>query len=69
MYHSQNKEAQIVLNYFNGRVGNLCDIGTNDGITFSNSYDLIQTGWTATLLEPSPKAYDLSLTYIKTTVQ
>lgn len=57
MYHSQNREAEIVLNYFNGQIGTLLDIGANDGKTFSNSYDLIERGWRAHLLEPSPKAF------------
>lgn len=60
--HSQNKEAEIVLDYFNGYIGTLLDVGANDGITFSNSYDLLQTGWKGYLLEPGKiykKASDL----------
>lgn len=59
-YHSQNQEAQIIERYFNGRVGSLLDIGCNDGQTFSNSYDLIQSGWKAELLDPSPIAFNLA---------
>jgi len=51
-YHSQNKEAEIIINYFRGKKGTVLEIGANDGITFSNSYDLIQKGWKAYLLEP-----------------
>lgn len=49
---SQNNEAQIVSNYFKGFKGTVLDIGANDGITFSNSYDLIQSGWSGVLIEP-----------------
>lgn len=49
---SQNNEAQIVANYFKGYKGTVLDIGANDGLTFSNSYDLIKSGWSAVLIEP-----------------
>jgi len=52
-YHSQNKEAHFIINYFKGYTGTLFDIGANDGITFSNSYDLININWDAHLFEPS----------------
>jgi len=49
---SQNNEAQIVADYFKGFKGTVLDIGANDGQTFSNSYDLIKSGWSAVLIEP-----------------
>lgn len=60
--YSQNNEEQIILDYFKNSVPqemNLLDVGANDGATFSNSLALIELGWKATLLEPSPKAFDL----------
>lgn len=54
---SQNNEAEVVINYFNGYVGSLLSLGENDGKTFSNSYDLIQLGWSADLVEPIYKPY------------
>lgn len=54
---SQNNEAEIVINYFNGYVGNLLSLGENDGITLSNSYDLIQLGWGGDLFEPVIECY------------
>lgn len=59
MYKSQNNETEIVLNYFSNfnSVKNVLSIGENDGITFSNSYDLIKNGWKGFLLEPSPTAF------------
>jgi FkbM family methyltransferase len=49
---SQNNEAQIVADYFKGYKGTVLDVGSNDGITFSNSYDLIKSGWSGVLIEP-----------------
>jgi FkbM family methyltransferase len=60
MYYTQNNEEQIFLDYFkNDNPADLCllDIGANDGKTFSNSLRLIENGWSAILLEPSPKAF------------
>jgi len=48
---SQNNEAQIVSNYFGKFKGTVLDIGANDGQTFSNSYDLIKSGWSGVLIE------------------
>src|SRR6186713_1166854 len=56
--YSQNNEEQIILDYFReGKRGKVLDIGANDGITFSNSAKLIELGWSAVLVEPSPIAY------------
>ncbi len=49
---SQNNEAKIVSDYFKGFKGTVLDIGANDGMTFSNSYDLIKSGWSGVLFEP-----------------
>jgi FkbM family methyltransferase len=51
-YHSQNNEAEIVLNYFGKHKGTVLEIGANDGRTFSNSYDLIINEWYGVLFEP-----------------
>jgi len=50
--NSQNNEAEIIANYFKGKKGTVLDIGANDGKTFSNSFDLIQSGWSGVLIEP-----------------
>lgn len=64
MYHSQNNEAEVVINYFNQQAHEcaisrtVLSIGENDGKTFSNSFDLInKCGWHGYLIEPSPKAF------------
>lgn len=55
---SQNKEQEYILDYFKNEIGNLLDIGANDGETLSNSRALILNGWSADLVEPSPVAYN-----------
>ena len=56
--YSQNKEEHFIVNFFKDKpVGNLLDIGANDGITCSNSLRLIELGWQAVLVEPSPRAF------------
>lgn len=56
--YAQNNEDDLILRYFGGHQGTLLDIGANDGETFSNSKLLIEHGWTACLIEPSPAAYE-----------
>jgi FkbM family methyltransferase len=55
--YSQNQEEEYIINYFKEYKGTLLDIGANDGKTFSNSLSLIELGWRAYLVEPSPKAF------------
>jgi len=59
MIYSQNNEQQIILEYFKDFKGGLLDIGANNGKTFSNSLALIERGWGADLVEPSPYAFEL----------
>jgi FkbM family methyltransferase len=54
--YSQSTEQPVILNYFKGFKGTFCDIGANDGITFSNTYALALNGWNGVLVEASPKA-------------
>lgn len=56
--YSQNNEEQVILDYFGNKVGNLLDIGANDGITLSNSRKLIELGWGAELIEPAEIPYN-----------
>jgi FkbM family methyltransferase len=55
--YSQSNEEKIILDYFNGKVGRFLDLGSNDGITFSNTRALAELGWCGVLVEPSPKAF------------
>lgn len=63
-YHSQNSEAEIAIKYFGHRTGTVLDIGANEGKFLSNSYDLIQRGWSGILLEPSSVYSDLLMTHL-----
>lgn len=56
--YSQNGEQKIIEKYFGRSKGRLLDIGANDGVTLSNSHALINAGWDAVLVEPSPKAFE-----------
>jgi len=55
--YSQNNEEQVILDYFKEFKGNLLSVGENDGKTLSNALALIELGWKAVLVEPSPVAF------------
>lgn len=55
MNYSQNSEQQIISRYFGDFKGTLLDLGCNNGVTFSNSRQLILDGWSATLVDASPR--------------
>lgn len=51
--YSQNQEEEIIINNL-PKQGTVLDIGAYDGVVFSNSRALIEQGWKAVLVEPSP---------------
>jgi FkbM family methyltransferase len=55
--YSQNQEDLKVAQFFSGKTGTLLELGANDGKTLSNSLALIENGWSAILLEPSPSVF------------
>jgi FkbM family methyltransferase len=55
--YSQNNEEQIVIDYFKGHIGTFADIGSNDGITLSNTFELAQRGWTGVCVEADPAVF------------
>lgn len=55
--YSQGNEEQIILDYFGRNKGIVLDLGANDGKTLSNSLKIIETGWSALLVEPSKEAF------------
>jgi FkbM family methyltransferase len=55
--YSQNDEERHILAFFKNHVGRLLDIGAYDGRTFSNTCRLIELGWSAVMLEPSPSVF------------
>lgn len=62
--HSQNDEESVALKYV-GHItnGSVFDIGAFDGQKNSNSLALIERGWKATLIEPSPWAFQKLLAF------
>lgn len=57
--YSQSLEQDYILDYFKGKSGTFIDIGASDGVTFSNTRALAETGlFTGILIEPVPKAFD-----------
>lgn len=57
MNYSQNSEQSAIESYFGDFVGTFLDIGSNDGITLSNTYALTKKGWKGTLVDASVTAY------------
>jgi len=55
--HSQNKEEEYILKYFEGKTGTFLSLGENDGTTFSNVRALALLGWSGVCVEPSPRAF------------
>ena len=53
--YSQNREQEIILNYFNNKTGTCLDIGAYDGKTFSNVRALLEKGWNGVLIEADPE--------------
>lgn len=53
-HYSQNDEQEVILRFFGFRKGHLLDIGAFDGVTFSNSRALLESGWSGVLVEPDP---------------
>ena len=52
---SQNDEEEVLKKYFHTtHNGRLLDIGAFDGINLSNSYALVESGWSGVLVEASP---------------
>lgn len=60
--YTQNNEHLIFLPFlkeFDPEGSNFLDIGANDGIFFSNTWDLSLLGWGGCCIEPSPSAFPL----------
>lgn len=59
MSYSQSSEESIILSYFKDfpHQGRLLSIGENEGTFLSNALALIELGFDAVLVEPSPTAF------------
>ena len=58
MIYSQNNEQQLIAEYFHGFIGSFLEVGSNNGITLSNCYQLSLDGWGGLCIEPSPKVWN-----------
>jgi len=54
---SQGEEEKYILKYFGNKIGKFLDIGAYDGITFSNTYQLLLNGWNGVSVEASPSVF------------
>lgn len=57
MIYSQNNEQQLVAEYFKEYIGTFLEIGSNNGVTLSNCYQLALDGWGGVCVEPSSKVW------------
>mgnify|MGYP000961084393 CR=1 FL=1 len=55
--YSQNNEEEVILKYLGDSTGTFLDIGAFDGITFSNTYELVKRGWKGVMVEASPRTF------------
>ena len=58
MIYSQNNEQQLIADYFKSNIGAFLEVGSNNGITLSNCYQLALEGWSGLCVEPSPKVWN-----------
>lgn len=54
MYYSQWDEEKYIKEFFEGYIGAFLDIGAYTGKKFSNTYRLVELGWSGVCVEPSP---------------
>jgi FkbM family methyltransferase len=52
--YSQNNEEELILEKFSTYGGKFLDIGAYDGKKFSNTFALLERGWSGVMVEPSP---------------
>lgn len=66
---SQYGEGARILEYFGDTKGVFLDIGAYDGVTYSNTRPLFESGWGGVLVEPNPFAFvDLARNYASASV-
>ena len=54
---SQNDEEAVIMRFFGNITGRFLDIGAYDGKTFSNTFRLVDSGWSGICIEPSPSVF------------
>ncbi len=58
MSYSQNKEENIILNYFGSKVGRFVEIGAYHPIQLSNTRALVERGWSGIYIEANKRHVD-----------
>lgn len=56
--YSQNNEEEVILNYFNDKIGKFIDIGAFHPFSLSNTRKLYELGWSGVYVEPSPICFE-----------
>lgn len=56
MYSQKNEEA-VILQAVGDRIGRFLDIGSYDGVTYSNTMALVERGWEGVMVEPGLEAF------------
>lgn len=60
--YSQYGECAKIIEHFAGRTGRFLDVGSYDGLTYSNTRCLMERGWSGICVEPNPLIHP----YLKT---
>lgn len=55
--YSQDREEQVIADYFGDRIGKFLDVGAHDGRTFSNTLRLAERGWSGVCVEPAASVF------------
>ena len=55
--YTQYGEQAKITEFFGTNVGRFLDVGAADGITYSNVYNLLLTGWSGLSIEPEAQAF------------
>lgn len=64
-YSQYNEQAVIMAEFKNQTSGRFLDIGAYDGKTFSNTYALVEHGWSGVMVEPSPSVFPALINNMK----
>lgn len=61
MAWSQNNEEEVILEYFKEKTGRFLDVGAYNAQTFSNTFALVERGWSGVSIEPSPTVFNAAV--------
>jgi FkbM family methyltransferase len=55
--YTQYGEQEKITEFFNGATGVFLDVGAANGITYSNTYNLLLSNWSGVSIEPEAQAF------------